>query len=285
MSTEDDLETLYGVAPEEFTALRKELVAAAKKRGEDETARTIAAARRPTTAAWVLNRLVRADTAVRPRLGELTADLRAAHAAMDGPRIRELTRAQRTLIAELVRGAFEAAELPDPSAALREDVTGTLQAAIADPEVAGRLGRLEKAEQFSGFGDFGEVTGTAPPRASSAEPKPRAQKTASRPKASGKELRAARARRDAAAKADAAARRAAETATAEAEELRTRAATALRRYQKILDTLSAAEGEMNTASEELDAAERAAAKAAAAAARAAADLEQAERALGDLDGG
>lgn len=284
MSVEDDLVTLYGVAPEEFTALRKELVAAAKKRGDEDAARTIAASRRPTTAAWVLNRLVRTDDSVRARLGGLTAELRAAHAAMDGPRIRELTRTQRTLIAELVRAAFEAAELSNPSAALREDVTGTLQAAIADPEVAGRLGSLEKAEQFSGFGEFGAVTATAPSRAprtaAPARPKAPAQ-----PTVPAKELRAARVRRDAAAKADAAARKAAESAAAEAEELRTRASTALRRYQKILDTLSAAEEEMNTATAELDAAERAAAKADEAAAKAAADLSEAEDALADLDAG
>jgi hypothetical protein len=42
----------------------------------------------------------------------------------------------------------------NPSAALREDVIGTLQAAIADPDVAAELGRLSKAEQWSGFGGF-----------------------------------------------------------------------------------------------------------------------------------
>lgn len=284
MSVEDDLVTLYGVAPEEFTALRKELVAAAKKRGDEDAARTIASSRRPTTAAWVLNRLVRTDDSVRARLGGLTAELRAAHAAMDGPRIRELTRTQRTLIAELVRAAFEAVELSNPSAALREDVTGTLQAAIADPEVAGRLGRLEKAEQFSGFGEFGAVTATAPSRAARTAA-PARPKAPAQPTVPAKELRAARARRDAAAKADAAARKAAESAAAEAEELRTRASTALRRYQKILDTLSAAEEEMNTATAELGAAERAAAKADEAAAKAAADLSEAEDALADLDAG
>ena len=34
MSLDADLDSLYGVAPQEFTALRKQLVAAAKKRGE-----------------------------------------------------------------------------------------------------------------------------------------------------------------------------------------------------------------------------------------------------------
>ena len=285
MSVEDDLDALYGVAPEEFTALRKELVAAAKKRGDGEGARTIAASRRPTTAAWVLNRLLRADITARSRLGDLAAELRAAHAAMDGPRIRELTRVQRTLIAELARAAFEAAALSNPSAALREDVIGSLQAAIADSEVAGRLGRLEKAEQFSGFGDFGADAAAEPVVPASRGPVPVKPKIRDEPTVPAGELRAARARRAAAAKADTAARRAADSAAAEAGHLRTRAATGLRRYRETLDALSAAEREMNTATEELAVAERTAARAGEAAATAAAELADAERALADLEGG
>ena len=147
MSAADDLDTLYGVPPEEFTALRKDLATAAKKRGDPEVAKLIAASRRPTMAAWVVNLLVRADATARPRLLELTDALRAAHATMDGSRIRELTAAQRKLVNELTRAAFKAAGIADPSGALRDDVTGTLQAAIADPDVASRLGWLEKAEQ------------------------------------------------------------------------------------------------------------------------------------------
>jgi hypothetical protein len=47
-------------------------------------------------------------------------------------------------------------------------VTATLDAAIADPEVAGRLGRLTRAEQYAGFGPVGLGTlpdGAAPPPA------------------------------------------------------------------------------------------------------------------------
>jgi hypothetical protein len=77
---------------------------------------------------------------------------------MDGGRIRALSAEQRRLVDDVARTAFEEAELTAPSAALRDDVTGTLQAAIADPDVASRLGRLTKAEQWSGFGEFGDTT-------------------------------------------------------------------------------------------------------------------------------
>jgi hypothetical protein len=76
---------------------------------------------------------------------------------MDGEAIRALSAEQRRLVDDVARAAFEEAELADPTAALRDDVTATLQAAIADPDVASRLGRLTKAERWSGFGEFGDT--------------------------------------------------------------------------------------------------------------------------------
>ncbi|MFL6087453.1 MAG: hypothetical protein ACJ74F_30500, partial [Mycobacterium sp.] len=152
----DELDELYEARPEEFTARRTELAAAAKKQGDADTAKQISAARKPTTAAWVVNRIALRDSDVRTRLAGLGERLRDAHTAMDGNRIRDLSAEQRRLVDDVARAAFEEAELADPSAALRDDVTGTLQAAIADPDVASRLGRLTKAEQWSGFGEFGD---------------------------------------------------------------------------------------------------------------------------------
>ena len=154
----DELDELYGVKPEEFTALRTELAAAAKKRGDAAAAKLISSARKPTAAAWVVNLLAHTNEDAKHSLADLRERLRAAHAAMDGAAIRELTAEQRSLVDQLTRAALDGAEVTNPSAALREDVTGTLQAAIADPDVADRLGRLTKAERWSGFGDFGATT-------------------------------------------------------------------------------------------------------------------------------
>lgn len=153
----DELGVLYEAKPDDFTALRTKLAAAAKKRGDADAAKRISAARKPTTAAWVVNRLALRNDDVRRRLADLGQRLRDAHGAMDGERIRELTAEQRRLVDDLARDAFEEAELANPSAALRDDVTATLQAAIADPDVAKRLGTLAKAEQWSGFGEFGDT--------------------------------------------------------------------------------------------------------------------------------
>jgi hypothetical protein len=172
----DDLDALYAAKLADFTPLRTKLAAEAKKRGDAEAAKQISAARKPTTAAHVVNILVLNDPTVRGRLTDLGERLRAAHAGMDGSVIRELTTEQRRLIDELARAAFEEAEL-NATAALRDDVTATLQAAIADPDVAARLGRLTKAEQWSGFGEFGDtaiVFTPVPKKQTKAEPTPQA---------------------------------------------------------------------------------------------------------------
>src|SRR4029078_7669696 len=64
----DELDELYSVRPEEFTALRTKLAAAAKKSGDTAAAKRISAARRPTTAAWVVNVLVSGNEDVKHSL-------------------------------------------------------------------------------------------------------------------------------------------------------------------------------------------------------------------------
>lgn len=152
---DEELDSLYEVPPKEFTEERARLAAAAKQRGDTATAKRISATNKPTTAAWVVNRLALRHADTRQRLADLGGRLRAAHAAMDGGRIRELSAEQHELIDELTRKALRAADLTQPSATVREDVTGTLQAAIADPQISARLGRLTRPEQWSGFGAFG----------------------------------------------------------------------------------------------------------------------------------
>ncbi len=177
----NELDELYSAKPDGFTALRRTLADAAKQRGEQDAAQRISAARKPTTAAWIVNLLVLQHKGIKQRLGELGDRLRAAHAAMDGEQIRRLSVEQRHLVDELVRIGFQAAEVKNPSAALREDVTGTLQAAIADPDVRAELGRLSKAEQWSGFGGFGAVAPVSTKgRADVAKPSAKARAEADR---------------------------------------------------------------------------------------------------------
>jgi hypothetical protein len=150
--SDDELDELYSVKPDGFTALRRKLADSAKRRGDATAAERISAARKPTTAAWVVNLLALRRKETKQRLNDLGDRLRAAHKAMDGKSIRKLSAEQHQLVQQLVDTALKTAELTSPSAALREDVTGTLQAAIADADVTAELGRLAKAVQWSGFG-------------------------------------------------------------------------------------------------------------------------------------
>lgn len=165
---------LYAADPDGFTARRQELAEHARDAGEPAVAKQINALRKPTRSAWVVNRLVRSDPGVRTRLGALAADLGEA---ADGARIRELTTARARLVDELTRTAL--AEVPAPAAALREEVTATFDAAVADPEVAGRLGTLVRAERYAGFGP-GSFTAAPPAPAPAEKPRDPAEAAAER---------------------------------------------------------------------------------------------------------
>jgi hypothetical protein len=142
---------LYEADPDEFTQRRQDLADRAREAGQPAVAKQIAGLRKPTRSAWVVNRLVRADPQVTSRLAALAAELRDGP-SMDGTKIRELTAARSRLVDELTRQALQVSDLPAPPAALREEVTATLDAAIADPEVAANLGTLVRAAHWAGFG-------------------------------------------------------------------------------------------------------------------------------------
>jgi hypothetical protein len=158
---------LYSADPAEFTDRRKALGDAARAAGDTAAAKRIAALRKPTRAAWVVNQLARADPGAPDRLAGLAAALREAEQAKDGPRLRELSAARGPLVDSLTAQALAAAGVADPPSGLREEVTETLTSAIADPEVAAEFaaGTLTRAAQWAGFGlaSFGETPfGTAP---------------------------------------------------------------------------------------------------------------------------
>jgi hypothetical protein len=203
---------LYGTDPQEFTDRRKALAAAARAAGDTAAARQIAALRKPTRAAWVLNRLARAVPDAPARLADLAAAMRGAQRAKDGRRLRELSARRGELIDDLTDRALAAASVPDPPAGLREDVATTLTAALADPEVAGQFasGTLARAAQWAGFGapppageeEAGEEPAAAPgeqaapgKQAAPREEPTRAVVPARKPRgAEGEEKRAARQR-------------------------------------------------------------------------------------------
>ena len=171
---------LYGGEPEAFTDRRKALAALAKSAGDRDAAAAITALRKPTRAAWVVNRLSRADPGAPARMAALAAALRGAERAKDGPRLRELSADRGALIDALTAQALAAASVHDPPSSLRDEVVATLTAAFADPATAAEFaaGTLTKAAHWSGFGfgsgsGFGsDGVGLAPPGQASPPPPP-----------------------------------------------------------------------------------------------------------------
>ena len=151
-AVDDAMRSLYAEPPEQFTARRTELVAEARRSGDAAAAQAIGKLRKPTQAAWIVNAFVLDDPSVVDQLSALGDRLRQAQDALDAGTMRELTGERRALVATLTKGALARAGRGDQTAGLRDEVSGTFDAAIADPEVAERLGRLPRSEQWSGFG-------------------------------------------------------------------------------------------------------------------------------------
>ncbi|MGR2751381.1 hypothetical protein [Agromyces arachidis] len=146
-------DALYRLVPEEFTAARNARVADVKA-SDAELAKRIAALRRPSPAAWIVNRLAR-DRA--DELGDLVGiggELALAQASGDGRALTALVGERRRAIGDLLRHAATLADAADraPSRAVLDEVERTLVAATVSAEAgsAVRSGRLVRAVQAVG---------------------------------------------------------------------------------------------------------------------------------------
>jgi hypothetical protein len=193
---------LYSGEPEQFLVRRGELADAARAAGDAEAGRQIAALRKPTLAAAIVNHAIYAYPDAVGRLMDLGARLRAAQEAFDAAALRDLTGERRMLVDNLTRRALAttAGKGRRITPSLRDEITATIDAAVAEPEVAARLGRLTKAEHWSGFGfDIGaapNLTLVQGGKSGAAEPAAEAPKKQSGKKPTPAELRRIRAEID-----------------------------------------------------------------------------------------
>ncbi|PWW62536.1 hypothetical protein DFQ13_105351 [Actinokineospora spheciospongiae] len=143
-----DADDLYALPREEFVAARRALARAAKAEGDPARAAEIERLAKPTTAAWLVNRLVRDHPDSVTDLLDLGADLRAAHAGGSGAQLRALTRRRTELLADLVRTAADGASPSEPVTRELEDM---FTAALTDEAAAARLaeGRVTSAKDFA----------------------------------------------------------------------------------------------------------------------------------------
>ncbi|MDT0276446.1 hypothetical protein [Blastococcus goldschmidtiae] len=147
---------LYGLPPDEFIAARDVRRKEARADGERELAEAIGRLRKPSTAAWVVNTLVRREPDELRQLVALGTELRGAQRELEGEQLKELTRQRRGVVTALTRQARSLAhELGRPvSDSVAAQVQDTLRAAVADEE-AGRAtlsGLLTTPLSYSGVG-------------------------------------------------------------------------------------------------------------------------------------
>src|SRR4051794_7664045 len=143
---------LYSAPPEDFIALRAEEVAKARSARDTALAAAIGKLRKPTVAAWMVNRLAHERPDLVAQLLELAGELRAAQRELRGADLRELSVRRRSTVSALAREAVRLAGAGRGSVA---EVEATLAAALADAEAAAavREGRLTKALEYTGFGE------------------------------------------------------------------------------------------------------------------------------------
>ncbi|MEU8815631.1 hypothetical protein [Actinoplanes sp. NPDC048796] len=155
-ATEELIQRLYEAPPEGFVAARTAAVEDARKAGDKATAKRLAALKKPTVAAWVVNLLALRRPELVEELADLATALREAQRGLDGDALRELTAQRRQVVSALVNAAGKLARAEEPGLKLPlGEVEATLTAAMAEPEVAAqvRTGRLIRAATYAGFGE------------------------------------------------------------------------------------------------------------------------------------
>jgi chromosome segregation ATPase len=170
-------EELYGVLPGEFTGTRNEWAKATKADGDAELAKRVQELRRPSVAAWVVNRLMRHQGEQMTQVLELGSSLRQAQSDLDAEALRELTRQRRQLTTAVThQGRVLAAELGQKvTDAVADQVEGTLHAAMVDEQAAAavRSGMLVAALTATGVGSADVVDAVALPSAIGMTARPR----------------------------------------------------------------------------------------------------------------
>ena len=156
---EREIDRLYALPLDEFTARRNELAKRLKKDGDADAAEQVTALVKPTVPAWTINQLARRQKKEMQSLFVAGTKLRKAQErALSGggsDALREAQAAERESVRDLTQRA--AAILTEagrpPTRTVLERIRATLGAAIlTDPErTALKAGRLTSEVQVSGF--------------------------------------------------------------------------------------------------------------------------------------
>ncbi|MCP2369775.1 hypothetical protein BJ978_000451 [Agromyces terreus] len=144
---------LYELPPAEFTAARNSRVQGLRG-GDRLLAKGVGELRRPSAAAWLVNRLARERRDELEQLLDLGARLREAQAEVDASALVALAKQRRAVVRALAQqaGALAEAAGHPVRAPVIDDVADTLQAAMTDASAADavRTGRLVRGLEAVG---------------------------------------------------------------------------------------------------------------------------------------
>lgn len=279
---------LYAGPREEFTTTRNTRAGEAKAAGDRELANEIKGLRKPSIAAWLVNRLTRERPEELGDLAELGERLRAAHSDLAGERLRTLSGERRDALRALSEQARQIGRAAGYAAGdnVVDEVWATLEATLGDPELAREVsqGRLHSALSTAGAETW-LTAGTAQPLDWAVPPK-RAERSAGADN-KAKAERGGRTRTKAAEdkRAESERRRATELQRERLEHARRQAAVTTEARGKAKRELDEAKREAERAEEsvralraQLDAAERRAKRTLKAVSKAQQDFDSANRA-------
>jgi hypothetical protein len=243
---EAEVDQLYQeLSPDQFTATRDALARELRRDGDRAAADEVKRLRKPSVAAWGLNRLSRAHRRSLDRLLAAGERLREAQQQLleggDADRLKDAVTEERRLVAELAELAAEGLEETGHavSPTIRSRLRETLHSAAASAEVRTQLaaGRLEREHQISDLGLVGDGMPSEPSRGRArpvrdAKAKPRAKGPSRREQALRQSLERERTRERELKAELTDADRAARSARSEAERTATAAARAQDRHER-----------------------------------------------------
>lgn len=157
MDPADAVDELYGAPLPDFIATRSRWVAAARSAGDSELAAELAALRKPTLAAWLLNMVTRNEPRAVAELTALGERMRAAQAKGDGEALAAARPERREALDALSEAARRCAQTAGVAfgSSVHEQVVATGVAALADPDSGRALasGQLLRPLSYAGFGE------------------------------------------------------------------------------------------------------------------------------------
>lgn len=168
---ETELDRLYSVPLEEFTKLRNEIAALARKEGNQEAAGRFAALKKPSASAWVVNQISRSSQVDLQRLinaGEALEQAQRQSLSGKGASGFEAARKDESDAVRLVRVAIKKL-YPTVSASILDRVITSMRAGAASGEGRDLLktGRLTEDLEPPGFAVFAGTPTSSPAKTTS----------------------------------------------------------------------------------------------------------------------